>query len=165
MVVPLANERKSHRSIPSMALTDPNPEIKLPPLPPMDPSPREGGAFKFPSFWNSSERAAERERERERGADKSSLTTLSPRFNPYSRDKAPTLGVNSVNGHANGTGSSPGKAVVVEDKRPREREREEKRETDSAEVPCGPVGIAALISAAEEKSRERETGLGFRISV
>jgi len=155
-----------------MALTDPNPEIKLPPLPPMDPSPREGGAFKFPLFWNSSERAAERERERERGADKSSLTTLSPRFNPYSRDKAPTLGVNSVNGHGNGTGSSPRKAVVVEDKRPRspisqsrEREREEKRETDSAEVPCGPVGIAALISAAEEKSRERETGLGFRISV
>ena len=176
MIAPTAGERSMHRAIPSMALSDPHSEIKLPPLPPMDPSPREGGTFKFPSFWNNSERLAEREREKERGADRSSVASSSPRYNPYPRTPIMSTTINGngmtvSNGPSNGNGPSPMTVVVVEDKRPispmsQPREGWEDKGRDTArdkEMPCGPVGIAALISAAEEKSRERETGMGFRI--
>lgn len=163
-------------------------EIKLPPLPPMDPSPRHEGVFKFPSFWNNATGnnggsgsgtptgltlGGPLGDANGAGVGKTKFSSPSPRFNPYS-----SSGKRSSIGGPGGIGRFGQEDKV--DSRPvspksiprtlvperREEETNGKPATERGEERDvgGPVGIQALISAAEEKSKERETIRGLEVA-
>jgi hypothetical protein len=148
-----------------LGFSEPHTEIKLPPLPPMDPSPRlrepvitpsgSDKGFKFPSFWKD-----------ERGSNGSSggakdekRLSASPRFNPYARDR-PSPNKLSDERRAVSPLSKP-LEEGREDSKGRDEVDGEADADRSGALAGGPVGIAALISAAEEKSREREASNGM----
>lgn len=213
-------------------------EIKLPPLPPMDPSPRYEGVFKFPSFWNNNNTGAggvgggsgsnggsgtgtPTGLNPLSGVENGKTTKFgspSPRFNPYSASGRLSIsGTSTVSASGGGNASRGGGAFGGEGRsgvspnkrfsggeekydsrpvsprsiprsiqdRPERPERQEdgldgreskkRKENEgysgvgasegSKSGANGPVGIEALISAAEEKSKERESILGVVVSV
>ena len=166
---------RTDRPRPALGLgfSEPHTEIKLPPLPPMDPSPRlrepvitPGGSdkgFKFPSFWKD-ERGSNGAGASGGGKD-DKRSSASPRFNPYAKDRT-----SPVKFADDRRAVSPlSKGYSDERKEEGRADRGEARDEADAQVDAersgalmgGPVGIAALISAAEEKSRERETNGGM----
>ena len=135
-----------HRALPSIGSvaglsepsTGPRNEIRLPPLPAMEPSPSGlGSAFKFPSFWSKEK---EEERGRIEARDKRPRSP-SPKCRTWTReDRTSPSKYEKVNGKV-----SPLPPVWT---------KRVERDSERDHLMDGPVGIDALISAAEEKMNE-----------
>jgi hypothetical protein len=138
--------------------TGPRNEIRLPPLPPTDPSPNGSsvGGFKFPNYWLKKDGEDRARQDRDRS---SRARSPSPLSRPWARERdergtSRFEKTSPLRAERTYRIPSPGPAKRWDADAAPSTRTEHPVEVDAKESESGPVGIAALISAAEAKSNE-----------